>query len=141
MPGQDSGYSSALAGRHTLHHSVGGSQSGANDQTVATAKDGSDFASFLGPLPPFSGKQAARERFSRETFDLPDRYADETQYLTGILDFFIIDKVRRVVCIVGPRLQPLTNPIVHTHTGGVLVQHHPAVAQNRLAELSVECVE
>jgi hypothetical protein len=23
---------------------------------------------------------------------MPDRYADETEYLTGILDFFIIDK-------------------------------------------------
>ena len=111
-----SAFSAALRS-NTPHHSVQGTQGGANDQTVATAKDGSDFASFLGPLPPFSGKQAARERFSRETFDLPDRYVDETEYLTGILDFFIIDKVRRVVC--NTRAAHATthkSRFTHTHT-------------------------
>jgi hypothetical protein len=62
-----SGFSHAL-GHNTLHHSSQGGQSGANDQTVATAADnGGSFDSFLGPLPPFSGKQRAAEKFSRET--------------------------------------------------------------------------
>lgn len=38
------------------YDSTRGASIGRNDGTVATAKDGSDFSSFLGPLPPFSGK-------------------------------------------------------------------------------------
>lgn len=48
---------------------------GGNEQSVATAPggDANDIASFLGPLPPFSGRQRADEHFSRETWDMPDK--------------------------------------------------------------------
>lgn len=39
------------------YDSTRGASIGRNDNSVATAKDGSDFSSFLGPLPPFSGRQ------------------------------------------------------------------------------------
>ena len=50
------------------YDSTRGASIGRNDNSVATAKDGSDFSSFLGPLPPFSGRQRADEAFSRETW-------------------------------------------------------------------------
>ena len=76
------------------YDSTRGASIGRNDNSVATAPggDANDFASFLGPLPPFSGRQRADEKFSRETWDMPDKYADEVQFLTHVLDFFIIDQ-------------------------------------------------
>ena len=53
----------------------GAALTGRNEQSVATAPggDANDIASFLGPLPPFSGRQRADEAFSRETWDMPDK--------------------------------------------------------------------
>lgn len=83
MPGANS--SAIRSGK--AYDSVRGASIGRNDQSVATASDGSDFSSFLGALPAFSGKQAARERFSQETWDMPDKYADEVEFLNHVLDF------------------------------------------------------
>lgn len=84
---QTSNFSSAIKngiGRHAT-----GVSGGLQDQSVTTAPGGNagDIGSFLGPLPPFSGKQQASDKFSRETWDMPDRYADEVKFLTNVLDF------------------------------------------------------
>lgn len=57
------------------YDSTRGASIGRNENSVATAPggDANDFASFLGPLPPFSGRQRADEKFSRETWDMPDK--------------------------------------------------------------------
>ena len=61
------GFSKAFSS-NGKYDSTRGASIGRNDNSVATAKDGSDFSSFLGPLPPFSGRQRADEAFSRETW-------------------------------------------------------------------------
>ena len=87
-----SAFSSAIKGG-APYNSTRGASIGRNDTSVATVPDKSnDFASFLGPVPSFTGKQTAQEQFSRETWDMPDKYADEVQFLNHVLDFFIIDQ-------------------------------------------------
>ena len=70
---QKSAYSAAIKNGKPYHATS--ADTGRNDQSVATAPggDANDIASFLGPLPPFSGRQRADERFSRETWDMPDK--------------------------------------------------------------------
>jgi len=89
--GAPGGASRALSSGQNFHASP--AVIGRNDGTVTTAADGSDISSFLGAMPNFSGHQKAGDIFARETFDQPDKYADEVQFLTGILDFFIVDQV------------------------------------------------
>ena len=67
---KNGGYSAAINNGGAFN-STRGASIGRNDTSVATAKDaGNDFASFLGPLPPFTGRQRAEEQFSRETWDM-----------------------------------------------------------------------
>ena len=84
---QSSAYSAAI--KNGRPYRATGVSGGLEDQSVATAPggDANDIGSFLGPLPPFYGKQRASDKFSRETWDMPDRYADEVQFLTNVLDF------------------------------------------------------
>lgn len=82
-----SGYSAAITGGQNFH-----ARPGNETTTVTTTGKGSGLESFLGAMPDFTGHQKAGDIFARETFDQPDKYADEVQFLTGILDFFIVDQ-------------------------------------------------
>lgn len=63
------GFTGAITGGNNRHTS--GNVGGTNSDTVVTRK--SDFGSFLGDVPSFTGKQRAEEAFSRETWDMPDK--------------------------------------------------------------------
>lgn len=113
-----SGYSAAITGGQNFH-----ARPGNETTTVTTAGAGgpSGIESFLGAMPDFTGHQKAGDIFARETFDQPDKYADEVQFLTGILDFFIVDQVRLSFLLTSSSLNHTNHTPSFVYTTGRLL--------------------
>ena len=90
MPVASSNFSRTLGGDNITQDVRRAANIGRNDASVRTASD-QGLEGMLGSIPAFNGRQRAGEQFSKETWDGHDRYTDETEWLTGVLDWAIRD--------------------------------------------------
>jgi hypothetical protein len=90
MPLAPSNFSRTLGGDNIAQDVRRAANIGRNDQSVRTASD-QGLEGMLGSIPAFNGRQRAGEQFSKETFDGKDRYEDEVEWITGVLDWAIRD--------------------------------------------------